>query len=264
MVRFVLGATCAMALAACGSNAGNNGNSGVATDTAKNSNDIDEPDISLVADVGPTDAAPNDAGPTETGPNDIGPLDNGTSDLSVADQVVADAGNKDAAPIDAAATDSDAGPADAGDVIQADIQVADSSSGCAKPQPPNTTCEGTIWMCADGYFKGYGKTECIEANCDNLIKEVWAAIDDMVGKSKACNQDDDCVIASTSTACQGSCGAAVNSGMQNDVMKIVGWVDDNLCKKYGYAAKCGYATPKCMAPAPACVAGKCQYNKTVP
>ncbi len=270
-----VGAMCALSLAACGSNTAG---SGASTDTATNFFDEFEPDLAVVADAGANDGAANDAvGPdggasdahvADTAPIDAVVADAGTGDqtgeLMLADGAVGDADSKDIAPVDTAGKDSDGDAVNGVEITPADVMASDSSSNCAGAAPKNTVCEGTIWVCAEGYFKGYGKSECIEANCDNLIKEVWAAIDDMVGKSKACSQDDDCVIASTSTSCQGSCGAAVNGGMQNDVMKIVGWVDDNLCKKYGYAAKCGFATPKCMAPAPTCVAGKCQYNKTVP
>ncbi len=135
---------------------------------------------------------------------------------------------------------------------------------CALPQPPNTECTGTVWTCKDGYFKGYGSTDCVEATCENLTKAKNDAIQGAIAKSQACSGSDDCVHIATSTDCGGTCGASVNSGMQNDVLKVVGWVDDNLCKPFGFKAKCGYSTPKCMAPAPTCGKGMCWMTATGP
>ena len=84
------------------------------------------------------------------------------------------------------------------------------------------------------------------------------------GSAKVCKTDEDCVTISVSTACQGACPMAVEAGMQNDVLKAIGWFDENVCQKFGYAAKCGYSTPKCMAPNPGCEAGMCVYSKGSP
>lgn len=135
---------------------------------------------------------------------------------------------------------------------------------CVPPQPANTVCEGTLWVCKPGYFKGYGGGECLEATCDNLAKAKNDAIDSIATKSKVCGAGEECAVVASSTDCGGTCGVAVNAGMSSDVQKIVGWVDDNLCKKFDFKAKCGYATPKCMAPKPACKQGSCWYNDTVP
>lgn len=132
---------------------------------------------------------------------------------------------------------------------------------CPLPQPPGTVCQGSSWMCAPGYFHGFGKTECLEATCDNMAKVLKESIDAAVAKSHSCTgaEDGECMVVATSTACQGTCGMAVNSGMANDVALVVGWVDDHICKEFGYAAKCGYSTPKCMAPKPFCSGGTCAY-----
>ncbi|MSP92210.1 MAG: hypothetical protein EXR79_10480 [Myxococcales bacterium] len=140
------------------------------------------------------------------------------------------------------------------------------TSKCGDVQPANTVCEGTVWACKPGHFKGYGGGECHEATCENLAKANNEAIGAAIAKAQVCKvgADDECIHIATATACQGTCGAAVNAGMQNDVLKVVGWVDDNLCKAFGYAAKCGYSGPKCTAPKPGCAAGKCEYSGVAP
>ncbi len=135
---------------------------------------------------------------------------------------------------------------------------------CPQPQPPNTVCLGNAWACQGGYFKGYASTDCIEATCENLAKAKNEAIAAAIAKSQACSGSDDCVHIATSTDCGGTCGASVNAGMQNDVLKVVGWVDDNLCKAFGFKTKCGYSTPKCKAPEPTCGKGVCWDSPTGP
>lgn len=180
----------------------------------------------------------------------------------VAKDVVADAGADAAtdatadAPVDAG---TEAGPSDAGAADAKD--VAGDTGLCSPPQPPGTICQGSVWMCAPGYFHGFGKTECFEATCANMAKVLKESIDAAVAKSHSCTgaEDGECIVVSTSTACQGTCGMAVNGGMANDVALVVGWVDDHICKEFGYAAKCGFSTPKCMAPKPFCSGGACAY-----
>lgn len=139
-----------------------------------------------------------------------------------------------------------------------------ATTKCGVPQPTNTVCEGTLWVCKPGYFKGYGGGECLEATCDNLSKAKNDAIESIANKAKVCTPGEECAVVATSTDCGGTCGVAVNAGMSNDVLKIVGWVDENLCKKYEFKTKCGFSTPKCMAPKPGCNQGSCWYNDTVP
>lgn len=139
-----------------------------------------------------------------------------------------------------------------------------ASSPCGQPQPANSVCEGTLWVCKAGFFKGYAANECVEATCANLAAAKNDAIQTAVAKAQACSNSEDCVHIATGTDCGGTCGVAVNAGMQNDVLKIVGWIDDNLCKKYEFKTKCGFSTPKCMAPKPTCGQGVCWYNATVP
>lgn len=142
------------------------------------------------------------------------------------------------------------------------VDASDAASLCPAPQPPGTICQGSYWVCAPGYFHGYGKTDCLEATCANMKAALDAAIAEVESKAHGCSGGDEgeCVVVATTTACQGSCGVAVNGGMANDVALAVGWVDEHICKAFAYADKCGYSTPKCMAPAPACVDGTCVYK----
>ena len=132
---------------------------------------------------------------------------------------------------------------------------------CTGPQPDGTICEGSNWVCAPGYFKGYGETACHEATCETMSAAL-NAIKAVGGEAaKACQLDDDCTAIDVSTACQGACPMAVNSGMANDVLKAIGWFNDNVCVPFDYAKQCGFSTPKCLAPNVGCDAGVCVYSK---
>ena len=134
---------------------------------------------------------------------------------------------------------------------------------CALPiSPANSVCNGQAWVCKSGYFKPYGGGECTEATCDNLTKAKNAALEGVLASARACvgAEAEECVVVPTTTECGGTCGEAVNSGMANDLAKVVGWLDDNLCKPFDFKTKCGYSTPKCMAPKPTCIKGQCAYS----
>lgn len=134
---------------------------------------------------------------------------------------------------------------------------------CTGPQPANTVCEGSNWVCKPGAFHGWNDTACQEANCDNMKSALQALLPPYVDGS-TCQGDEDCTTVDVSTACQGACPLAVSVGVKDEVAKAVGWFDDNVCKPHDFATNCGYSTPKCMAPNPGCKAGKCVYNKSAP
>ncbi len=190
------------------------------------------------ADAAVTDTAKPDAATADARAPDAAPVDATSPDAALADQTQADA----------TATDSQDGAA-----------LADAAGSCPAPQPPGTVCQGTVWVCGPGFFKPYGVASCVEATCDNLQAAVSTAIEAATGAAQSCAAGEECVVVPTSTACQGSCGVAVAADRQNDVLKVVGWLDDNICKPFDYAQKCGYSTPKCMAPNPICKAGVCAY-----
>ncbi len=138
--------------------------------------------------------------------------------------------------------------------------------GCLAPQPGCVSgkCVYTkkqTGTCPAQNFKPWGKTECVQATCQNKSKYKSLAINEALKKAQKCSKDDDCTIVSTSTKCSGSCGSAVNKGMKNDVAKVVGWVNDNICKVTGPDSPCPYATPDCMPAKPGCASGVCVYTK---
>lgn len=201
---------------------------------------------------------------------------NGSADTAAETQQAADASipdTADAKPLDTASSSDSAVQTDAAaalDTAGDSAAAADSTAGdisvdtslCPAPKPPGTVCEGSTWVCAPGYFHNYGNSVCLEATCANMKAALDAALAEVEAKTHGCSGTDEgeCVVVSTTTACQGSCGIAVNGGMANDVALAVGWVDEHICKAFAFADKCGYSTPKCMAPAPACVDGVCVYK----
>lgn len=142
------------------------------------------------------------------------------------------------------------------------VYAKPAAGPCGAQQPPNTVCQGSTWVCKPGYFRPYGGGECTEATCANLTAAKNEALATVLVTAKACTgaEAGECIVVPTSTDCGGTCGVAVNGGMANDVAKIVGWVDDNLCKAFEFKAKCGYSSPKCMQPKPGCVQGMCSYD----
>lgn len=212
--------------------AGDAGSSGLADSTA-DSQSLDSAPLDAATDAMATDtASANDA----AAPSDV----SAQVDASNALDTAADSAGADSSAADTAA----------------------DTSLCPAPQPPGTVCEGSYWVCAPGYFHNYGKSTCLEATCANMKAALDAALAEVEAKTHGCSGGDEgeCVVVATTTACQGSCGVAVNGGMANDVALAVGWVDEHICKAFAFADKCGYSTPKCMAPAPACVDGVCVYK----
>lgn len=277
--------------AACG----NSATEATAAGAADTSQSADASDTAAGADGGSDASAAGDSVGGDAAANDTQPSDTPLGDAPISDAPISDAPGGDAAIKDTTSADSAAGDASGAEVSDASgdsgggmdsggmdgggmdgggidgggggdasaVDAAASDTGlCPLPQPPGTVCEGSYWVCAKGYFHGYGKTDCVEATCANMKAALDAALAEVTAKAHGCSGGDDgeCVVISTSTACQGSCGAAVNGGMANDVALAVGWVDEHICKAFAYADKCGFSTPKCMPPAPACVDGVCVYK----
>lgn len=227
-------------------------------------NDASPATTAAATDAAPgatTDAAADSSGDTGT---------NGSADTAAGTQQAADsslADTADAKPMDTANSSDSAAQTDAASSqdSSADGAAGDMSADtslCPAPKPPGTVCEGSSWVCAPGYFHNYGNSVCLEATCANMKAALDAALAEVEAKTHGCSGADEgeCVVVPTTTACQGSCGVAVNGGMANDVALAVGWVDEHICKAFAFADKCGYSTPKCMAPAPACVDGVCVYK----
>ena len=120
----------------------------------------------------------------------------------------------------------------------------------AKPPPPG---------CPEGTFLPYESEDCVEATCQNMGTAVWGAVEDALDGATSCTASSQCIIVPTSTACGGTCGAAINAASADMVAEVIGWVDDNICLPNDYGMQCGYATPDCIAPNPGCVEGLCVY-----
>lgn len=160
----------------------------------------------------------------------------------------------DAAADKDAATDADASAADTSAkdaAAQADASAPDAGqtdtaqSDTAKPDASTADASAT-------------------PTCAEMSKKLYADLSAVVAAHQACSTGDTCVIAQTSTACAGACGQAVNKSGLAAVQKVVNDLDINLCKANGYAGKCGYSTPSCAKPNPACEQGKCVYHGTEP
>ncbi len=97
--------------------------------------------------------------------------------------------------------------------------------------------------------------------CTATMAYLQHAIAALAASRQGCQQDADCTTVSTSTACRGACGIGLNVNFAGDYAAGLAALDDKFCKQTNYTASCGYATPKCIAPAPGCVNNQCVYKK---
>jgi len=132
---------------------------------------------------------------------------------------------------------------------------------CPGDPPPNTTCAGGAWKCDAGFFKPTPTADCVPATCEAMDAARNQAISDLVEQLATCAADSECSVTSISTDCQGACGAAIRIGKTDEFEMALKAINQALCVETDYVAKCGYATPKCLAPDPGCVAGMCVYTK---
>ena len=98
-------------------------------------------------------------------------------------------------------------------------------------------------------------------DCAATMTALQAAIAGILDSHNDCQQDADCTQVSVSTACQGACGSAVNIQYVSAFQTLLAALDHQYCTQTGYAAACGYASPKCIAPNPGCINSKCVYKK---
>ena len=97
--------------------------------------------------------------------------------------------------------------------------------------------------------------------CTTTMAYLQHAIAALADSHQGCQQDAECTTVSTSTACMGACGIGLNASFASQFAAGLAALDDKYCNQTHYAALCGYATPKCIAPAPGCVNNKCVYKK---
>lgn len=228
----ILTASLALNLTACGGEGGSGGGGAADTGAGKDAG---------VADTSKADAAASDT----SGGADAGPQ---PQDTSVAGD--AGMGGTDAGPggDDAGSGGSDAGSG--GD--DAGSGGSDAGSGGTDAGPVG---------CSAGQFQDPTDSQCKEASCKAMSEALYASISAALASSNDCKQDTDCVMASTGTACQGTCGAPIHKDHEAAFKAKIDAIDAAVCKATGYPGKCGYSTPGCMQPKPGCEKGKCVYNK---
>ena len=135
---------------------------------------------------------------------------------------------------------------------------------CWGKPPPDEVCANGQWVCKTGWIQFSPNAPCVEASCDNLKAALAAGLDTLTTNHQLCSKDADCVVVPSSTACQGTCGIALSKAQAQSFADGLSALDQKVCKDTDFATKCGYSTPKCVAPAPACVNAKCVYSKVNP
>lgn len=165
------------------------------------------------------------------------------------------AGDASAGPAPAAA-DVDAGGVDGG------ARSGDSTASGATTdtgEASDASAADTASGCAKGQFRASVGAPCVPATCEAMLAAVQQAIAEAATGARTCATDSDCTVIPTTTACQGTCGEAIAKAQAAQLEAAVNWVDIHICKAQQFADKCGYMTPKCMAPKPTCVQGQCAY-----
>ena len=181
----------------------------------------------------------------------------GGDGLAAADAVVADVAAADGLGLDTGVGLDSGDVADAavlggGDSVQDMTAVADATAGAE------------VWGDAVG-----GGGDLVDAaggadvglDCAALLAALQAELGGLAAGHVTCAHDVDCTVVPTTTACQGTCGIAVNVAAAAAITQAVQKLDAQYCGATGFADQCGYSGPKCMAPAPACVDGVCVYKK---
>lgn len=105
-----------------------------------------------------------------------------------------------------------------------------------------------------------GQVETIDGwlTCDEAHERVSSAIDARAALYKECETERDCVCASTSTECYGSCEVPIALASFGDFMSEVARYDSDYCSDPNLHEVCGYVAPACQLCVAACVAGRCE------
>jgi hypothetical protein len=241
------------------------------------------------------DAAPADAPADAAPPQDVPPADATPGDSTAVDTDPSDA-DPDAFSCQATMQALNDGV----NALLATAQTCDKSSECVHVWA-DTSCQGTCGYAVNFARKddfqaglaaldetlckatnypdhcGYATPGCMEPKvaCEDGMCTAWAkgptcedmkaALDQklagLIDAANTCTVDSDCAHASTTTACQGTCGVAIRADRLGEFATQLAAMDQELCVATDYAAQCGYSTPKCMAPDPGCVDQRCVYDK---
>jgi hypothetical protein len=92
--------------------------------------------------------------------------------------------------------------------------------------------------------------------CEMRRRAAARKIARVVEKTRPCRADSECKRIDTSTECQGTCGAWVNTRYAERVQHFIEHVDERYCDGY-QAAGCPYSTPRCVNEQGKCIRGGC-------
>lgn len=98
-------------------------------------------------------------------------------------------------------------------------------------------------------------------DCSATLTALQSEIDKLQSSHSDCSHDEECTTVPSGTACQGTCGVAILKSFASTFASALSDLNDKYCVKTGFSSTCGFSTPKCIAPNPGCVAGKCVYKK---
>jgi hypothetical protein len=97
--------------------------------------------------------------------------------------------------------------------------------------------------------------------CNDRVSYANAAI--KRGQEQAamgCRRDEDCIVVSLDTHCQGGCTGAISAEHEGKFKGLQAALDDKVCKGYEKKAGCPVATPRCIEGAATCNYGTCEFE----
>ena len=100
-----------------------------------------------------------------------------------------------------------------------------------------------------------------KAECDERVSYANAAIKRAAEEAAlGCRRDEDCVLISFDTGCQGGCTGAVAAEHEAKFKGLQDALNENVCKGYEKKAGCPVATPRCIEGAARCNYGTCEFE----
>ena len=97
---------------------------------------------------------------------------------------------------------------------------------------------------------------CDDTTCQDRVRAATEKIETMVERHNRCRHDRQCAWVSTSTECQGSCGAFVRRNFRKRFDRRIRRLDRRVCTGYQQDG-CPYATPGCIGEQGICINRRC-------
>lgn len=94
-------------------------------------------------------------------------------------------------------------------------------------------------------------------SCDELEKEINAAIIAASKTKNSCTVDSDCTLAPVTISCKGGCHVPVAKAEQSDFKGLLDSIQQKYCHDLGFAKHCSNSIPSCVTIGPHCVSGHC-------